>query len=177
VSIDAEGVDEGSQAIVEGENDGEAPPIGDPLAKVLGGVNVGVDDEDVGEAPSCRCISGGESSWFAMTICEDPPAKVFGGREVGVDVEGDGKGPPAKLYGEGEVGVDAEGDGEGPLAKLFDEGPHENRCFGRGNVGEVTEDGGEARHAEGDANVGTDAACRRLEKSHENERELISCII
>jgi hypothetical protein len=77
VSIDAEGVDEASRAIVEGEDDGETPPTKDPLAKVLGGVDVGVDDEGVGEAPSCRCISGGESSWFAMTVCEDPPAKVL----------------------------------------------------------------------------------------------------
>jgi hypothetical protein len=39
---------------VEGEDDGEAPPAEDPLAKVLGGVDVGVDDEGVSEAPSCR---------------------------------------------------------------------------------------------------------------------------
>jgi hypothetical protein len=51
---------------------------------------------------------------------------------------------------------------------LFGEGPHENRCFGGGNVGEVTEDGGEAHHAEGDANVGADITCRRSEKSREN---------
>jgi len=90
-----------------------------------------------------------------MVLCEDPPAKVFGGDEVGVDAEGDGEGPPANLFGEG---------------------PPEKRCFGGGDVGEVVEDGGEARHAEGDANIGADAACRRLEKSRENSPELISCI-
>ena len=81
-----------------------------------------------------------------MTICEDPPAKVFGRGEVGVDAKGDGEGPPEK------------------------------RCFGGGDVGEVTEDGGEARHAKGDANVGADAACRMTEKSSENAPDLISCI-
>ena len=44
MGIDAEDVDEGSQAIVEGEDDGKAPPVEDPLAKVLGGVDVSVDN-------------------------------------------------------------------------------------------------------------------------------------
>ena len=48
--------------------------------------------------------------------------------------------------------------------------------FGGGNVGEVIEDGGEARHAKGDANVGADATCQRPEKSRENAPELISYI-
>ena len=43
------------------------------------------------------------------------------------------------------------------------------RCFGRGDVGEVTEDGCGAPHAEelgeGDAYIDADAACRRPEKS------------
>jgi len=56
------------------KDDGEAPPIKYSPTEVLGRVDIGVDDEGVGEAPSCRCISGGESSWFAMTIGEDPPA-------------------------------------------------------------------------------------------------------
>ena len=89
-----------------------------------------------------------------MTVGEDPLTKVFGG---------------------GEVGVDAEGVGEGPPAKLFGEGPPAKRCFGGDNVDEVTEDGG-GHHAEGDANVGSDTACRRPEKSRENAPELISCI-
>jgi hypothetical protein len=54
VGIDAEGVDEGSRAVVENEDDGEAPPPEVPLGKVLGGVNVGVDDEGVSETLSCR---------------------------------------------------------------------------------------------------------------------------
>ena len=90
-----------------------------------------------------------------MTICDDPPTRVFGGGEVGVDAKGDGKGPPTKLFGEG---------------------PLEKRCFGGGDVGEVAEDGGEACHAEGDANEGTDAACQRPKKSRENAPESISCI-
>ena len=36
---------------------------------------------------------------------------------------------------------------EGPPAKLSGESPPEKSCFGGGNVGEVTEDGGEAPHA------------------------------
>ena len=40
------------QAIVVGEDDGEAPPAEGPPAKMLGGVDIGVDDEGVGEAPS-----------------------------------------------------------------------------------------------------------------------------
>jgi len=74
-----------------------------------------VDDKGVGEALTCRCIGRGESSWFAMIVGED------------------------------EVGVDAEGVGEGPPAKLFGEGPPGKRCFGGGDVREVTEDGGDAR--------------------------------
>ena len=35
-----------------GEDDSEAPPTEEPPAKVLGGVDIGVDDEGVGEAPS-----------------------------------------------------------------------------------------------------------------------------
>jgi hypothetical protein len=35
---------------------------------------------------------------------------------------------------------------KGPLAKLFGEGPPKRSCFGRGDVGEVTEDGSEAPH-------------------------------
>ena len=35
-----------------GEDGGEAPPSEDPPAKVLGGVDIGVDDEGVGEAYS-----------------------------------------------------------------------------------------------------------------------------
>ena len=49
-------------------------------------------------------------------------------------------------------------------------------CFGGGDVGEVTEDGGEARHVEGDANVGADVVCRMQEKLRENALELISYI-
>ena len=49
MGIDVGGVGEGSQAVVIGEDDGEAPP-----AKVLGGVDIGVEDEGVGEAPSCE---------------------------------------------------------------------------------------------------------------------------
>ena len=64
--------------------------------------------------------------------------------------------------------------------KLFGEGPPEKRCFGGCDVGEVTEDGGEAPRAEelgeGDANEDADAACQRPEKSRENAPELISCI-
>jgi hypothetical protein len=75
-----------------GENDGKAPPAEDPPRKVFSGVDIGVDDEGVSEAPSCRCIGGGESSWFAMTVGEDAPTKVFGGGEVGVDAEGAGEG-------------------------------------------------------------------------------------
>jgi hypothetical protein len=37
---------------VVGEDDGEAHPAEDPPAKVLGGVDIGVDDKGVGEAPS-----------------------------------------------------------------------------------------------------------------------------
>ena len=86
-----------------------------------------------------------------------------------------GERPPTKVFGRDKVGVDAEGDGEGPPAKLFGEGPPAKRCFGGDNVDEVTEDGG-GHHAEGDANVGSDTACRRPEKSRENAPELISCI-
>ena len=43
------------------------------------------------------------------------------------------------------------------------------RCFGGGDVGEVTEDGSGAPHAEelgeGAADIDVDAACRRPEKS------------
>ena len=84
-----------------GEDDGRAPPTKDPPTKVFSGVDIGVDNEGVGEAPSCRCIGRGESSWFAMTIGEDPLAKVLGRGEVGIDAEGVGEGPPAKLFGEG----------------------------------------------------------------------------
>ena len=46
--------------------------------------------------------------------------------------------------------------------------------------GEVTEDGGEAPHAEepskGDADVDANAACRRQKKLRENAPELIGCI-
>ena len=77
-----------------------------------------------------------------MTVCEDPPTKVFGGGEIGVDAKGDGKGPPTKLFG------------EGPRKKrCFGEGPPKKSSFGGGNVGEVIEDGGEAHHVKGDANV------------------------
>ena len=107
-----------------GKDDGEAPSAKDPPTKMFSRVDIGVDNEGVSEAPSCRYNGIGESSWFATTIGEDPPVKVFGGGEVGVDVEGVGKGPPAKLFGEG---------------------PPEKSCFGRGDVGEVTRDGGEAR--------------------------------
>ena len=62
MGVDAKSVDEGSRAIVVGEDEGEAPPIKDPRATMLAGVNVGVDDKGVGEAPSCRCIGSGESS-------------------------------------------------------------------------------------------------------------------
>ena len=44
-----------------GEDDGEAAPIKYSPIEVLGGVDIGVDDEGVGEDPSCRCISGGRS--------------------------------------------------------------------------------------------------------------------
>jgi hypothetical protein len=52
VSIDAGGADEGFGAVVVSEDDGEAPFAKDPLAKVLGGVDIVVDNEGVGEAPS-----------------------------------------------------------------------------------------------------------------------------
>jgi hypothetical protein len=52
VSIDARGADEGSRAVVVSEDDGEAPFAEDPPTKVLGGVDIVVDDEGVGEAPS-----------------------------------------------------------------------------------------------------------------------------
>ena len=72
------------------------------------------------------------------------------------------------------------GVGEGPPANMFGEGPLEKRCFGRGDAGEVTEDGGEAPRAEelgeGNANVDIDGACRKLEKSCENAPKLIGCI-
>jgi hypothetical protein len=57
--------------------------------------------------------------------------------------------------------------------------------FGRGDVGEVTEDGGEAPHVEelgeGDVSVDADGVdevpfYRKTEKSCENAAELISCI-
>jgi hypothetical protein len=35
---------------------------------------------------------------------------------------------------------------EGPPTKLFGERPPEKSCFGRGDVGEVTEDDGKAPH-------------------------------
>jgi hypothetical protein len=47
VGIDAGGVDEGSSAIVVGEDDGEALP-----AKVFSGVDISVEDEGIGEASS-----------------------------------------------------------------------------------------------------------------------------
>ena len=57
------------------------------------------------------------------------------------------------------------------------------RCFGRGDIGEVTKDGGEANHAEelgkGDAGVdtkGIDEAPRGEVVSRENAPELIGCI-
>jgi hypothetical protein len=87
-----------------------------------------------------------------MTVCEDPPAKVFGGGEVGIG-------------------------GEGPPAKLFGESPPEKRCLGGDDVGVVNENGGEACHAEGNVDIGTDDACRRPEKSRENTPKLISCIV
>jgi len=72
------------------------------------------------------------------------------------------------------------GFGEGPVENLFEEGPPEKICFGGGDVGEVTEDAGGAPLAKGldevEADVGADAACRRLEKSRKNALELISCI-
>jgi hypothetical protein len=98
VGIDAGGVDEGSRAVVVGEDDGEALP-----AKVFSGVDISVDDEGVGEAPSSRCIGRGVSSWFTMTFDEDPPTKVFDGGEVVVDAENVGEGHPTKLFGGGEV--------------------------------------------------------------------------
>ena len=49
-----------------GEDDGEAPPIEDSPTKVLGGVDISVDDEGVGEAPHCDVL-----------------AEVFGEDEVG----------------------------------------------------------------------------------------------
>ena len=45
-----------------GEDDGEAPPAEDAPAKVFSVLDIGVDDEGVCEAPSCRCIGKGESS-------------------------------------------------------------------------------------------------------------------
>ena len=45
-----------------GEDDGEAPLVEYSPTKVLGGLDIGVDDEGVSGAPSRRCISGGESS-------------------------------------------------------------------------------------------------------------------
>ena len=80
IGVDVEGVDLGSRPVVVGEDDVEVP-----LAKVLveasrrgslmmfakalqqqvlGGGFVGVDAEGVSEAPSCRRVGGGESSWF-----------------------------------------------------------------------------------------------------------------
>jgi hypothetical protein len=52
--------------------------------------------------------------------------------------------------------------------------------FGGGDDSEVTEDGGEAPHAEelgeGNADVDTDAMCQRPKKSRENAPKLIGCI-
>jgi hypothetical protein len=53
MGIDAEGVDEGSRAIVVGKDDGEAPPSEDPPTKVFGIGDFSVDDEVVGNAPLC----------------------------------------------------------------------------------------------------------------------------
>jgi hypothetical protein len=36
-----------------GEDDGKAPPTKDPPTKGFNGVDIGVDDEGVGEALSC----------------------------------------------------------------------------------------------------------------------------
>ena len=52
MSIDARDANEGSGAVVVGEDDGEAPPAEDPPVKVLGGVDIVVDHKGVGEAPS-----------------------------------------------------------------------------------------------------------------------------
>jgi len=65
-----------------------------------------------------------------------------------------------------------------PLAKAILQ-----RCFGGGDVGEVTKDNGEAHHVEklgkGDAGVdakGVGEAPRGEVVSHENARGLIGCI-
>ena len=63
MGVDAKSVDEGSRAIVVGRDDGEAPPAEDPHAKVLGGVDVGVDNEGVGEA---TCADVLMASCFGM---------------------------------------------------------------------------------------------------------------
>ena len=47
-------VDEGSQAIVVGKDDDEAPTAEGPPAKVFGGGNFGVDDKGVVEVPLCQ---------------------------------------------------------------------------------------------------------------------------
>ena len=52
MGVDTEGVDKVSQTVVVGEDDGEAPLAKDPPVKVLGGVDIVVDHEGVGEAPS-----------------------------------------------------------------------------------------------------------------------------
>jgi hypothetical protein len=52
MSIDVGGADEGFRAVVVSEDDGEAPFAEDPPAKVLGGVDIVVDNKGVGEAPS-----------------------------------------------------------------------------------------------------------------------------
>ena len=36
-----------------GEDDGEAPPIEDPPAKILARVDIGVDDKGVNNTPLC----------------------------------------------------------------------------------------------------------------------------
>ena len=59
MSIDARGADKGSRAVVVGEDDGESPPTEDPPAKVLGGVDIVVDDESIGEGPPAKLFGEG----------------------------------------------------------------------------------------------------------------------
>ena len=59
MGIDAEGVDKGFRAVVVGQDDGEAPPAEDPPAKVLGGVDIGVDDESIGEGSPTKLFGVG----------------------------------------------------------------------------------------------------------------------
>ena len=80
-----------------GKDDGEAPSAKDPPTKMFSGVDIGVDNEGVSEAPSCRCVS------------EGPPIKEFGRGDVGIVVED---------VGEGDAILDAKGVGKTLMVKV-----------------------------------------------------------